>query len=103
MREETTLLLPRSISSIFEGDNGMQETPSASLCSIISCTQAGVSTMEAELAGWTITAHFCHEHGRQLEQGTPMSGAGLDACRLTATPLGEAVPDTGTSGAFSPQ
>lgn len=81
----------------------MQETPNSQPCSIISCTQSGVSSKEATLVGWNITAYFCHEHFRELERGMPMGGAGLDTSRLTASPLGDTVPNTATSGAFSPQ
>ena len=62
------------------------DTPS---CSINLCPNPGIHDEMAQTEHWRFTVHYCREHHRELEKGTPLGPLGLDCSHVTMAPLGE--------------
>jgi hypothetical protein len=61
------------------------ETPA---CSVNLCPNAGTYEETAQTQHWRFIVHYCHEHHRELENGTPLGPLGLDCTHVTIEPLG---------------
>jgi len=57
-------------------------------CSLNNCPNPALHAETATTAHWLITISYCAEHHRELEKGTPLGPAGIDASRLQVEPLG---------------
>lgn len=57
-------------------------------CSVNLCPNPSEHQETAETAHWRFTVHYCREHYRELENGTPLGPLGLDAAHVTIEPLG---------------
>jgi hypothetical protein len=64
-------------------------------CSITNCLEQAVQEERGESEHWQFVIHYCHEHARQLNLGTPLGPAGLDASKLDVVPKGVKEPATG--------
>lgn len=64
-------------------------------CSIDHCPNIATHAETATLGSWYVTAHFCDEHYREMEKGTPLGGLTLSGERLVVEPLNAGSPATG--------
>ena len=65
------------------------------LCCISNCPLPGTDMERSESEHWTVIIHYCHEHARELHQGTPLGPVGVDPSRLEVEPKGTKVPEIG--------
>ena len=74
------------------------------VCSIAHCPLAAAHSEAAVLGQWLITAYFCGEHQRELDEGMPLGGLTLDQERLRVEPLDSDLPAaTDSTHSISPQ
>jgi hypothetical protein len=58
-------------------------------CSINLCPNPSAHQERIESKYWRFTVHYCREHHRELEKGTPLGPLGLDCSHITIEPMGE--------------
>jgi hypothetical protein len=51
-------------------------------CSVNNCTRLATHQEVGESAHWLFFVHYCEEHHRQLERGTPVGPVGIDSNRV---------------------
>lgn len=47
-------------------------------CSISRCTSPAVHSEYGQVGHWFVTFFYCHEHSRELQEGTPLGPIGVD-------------------------
>lgn len=58
-------------------------------CSINLCPNLGEHDETVEGSHWRFIVHYCREHHREIEEGTPLGPLGLDLRHVTVEPVGE--------------
>ena len=57
-------------------------------CSVNFCINPAMHEEVAESTHWRFTVHYCHEHHREIANGTPLGPLGLDASHVEIVSLG---------------
>ena len=58
-------------------------------CSINLCPNPGAYDETVEGSHWRFTVHYCREHHREQENGTPLGPLGLDCTHVSIEAMGE--------------
>ncbi|MPZ48681.1 MAG: hypothetical protein GEU75_05105 [Dehalococcoidia bacterium] len=77
-------------------ESTQQET--RALCSVSNCPQPATTSEKAESEHWRVVIHYCDEHAREINEGTPLGPVGLEGGRLEVRSRGieePLVPSTG--------
>ena len=68
----------------------MEEHNETPACSVNLCENKATEEEHGDLPHWRVTIHYCREHARELEQGTPIGPLGIDPARVRIEPHGTA-------------
>jgi hypothetical protein len=63
-------------------------------CSMNQCPNPAVSEDQGRVGGWDVTIFYCHEHAREMREGTPVGPLGIDASKVRIDPVGAGEPAT---------
>ena len=64
-------------------------------CSINSCPNPATTEEVGESEHWRFVVHYCQEHQREIEKGTPVGPVGIDVTRIEVRALGTEEPALG--------
>ena len=62
------------------------------VCSINRCVNAATAEESGRIGRWDVTIFYCHEHARELREGTPLGPAGIDGSKVSIDPVGSSTP-----------
>ena len=75
--------------------DGAMDSQMTNSCSINNCPNTAVSEEIGESAHWLYVVHYCQEHHRQIEKGTPVGPVGIDVTRIEVRAKGVEEPVVG--------
>lgn len=64
-------------------------------CSINACPRPATFEEFGESAHWRFIVHYCNEHYREIEKGTPVGPVGIDITRVDVEGRGAEAPALG--------
>lgn len=65
------------------------------VCSMNACPRPATYEETGESAHWRFVVHYCAEHYRAIEKGTPLGPVGIDVTRVDVRSLGTDEPVAG--------
>jgi hypothetical protein len=61
-----------------EAQHGAMNSHISGICSINACPRPATHEETGESAHWRFVVHYCAEHYREIELGTPLGAVGID-------------------------